>query len=100
MVGMGTAVTRDPLPFTMYLSRLGLPSEGSVTVNRVGLARGLKLSDEHIDSLEVFYRRQFCPTKGPLAGQVAVERWFTKDFQAFDHHRASQQQKRQLGDLL
>lgn len=100
MIGMGTSVTRDPLPSTMYLSRLGLPGEGAVTVNRVGLARGSQLSDEEIDSLEAFYRHEFCPTLSTLAGQTLAEKWFYKDFQAFDRHRAAQHQRRPLGVFL
>mmetsp|Transcript_10214 Transcript_10214/g.16936 ORF Transcript_10214/g.16936 Transcript_10214/m.16936 type:complete len:448 (+) Transcript_10214:109-1452(+) len=100
MIGMGTAVTRDPLPFTTYLARLGLASEGAVSVNRVGLARGAMKSEEQIDEIEAFYWADFSSLKGPLADQTSEDRWFYQDLKAFDHHRASQDARRPLSNLL
>lgn len=100
MVGMGTVVTRDPLPFTTYMSRIGLSGEGSVTVNRVGLQRAGKRTEQEIDELERFYQDVYSPLGGPLAQQVSSQMWFYGDFQAIDKARSRNNPKRPMGDFL
>eukprot|EP00747_Dinoflagellata_sp_TGD_P069839 gnl/TRDRNA2_/TRDRNA2_156314_c4_seq1.p1 gnl/TRDRNA2_/TRDRNA2_156314_c4~~gnl/TRDRNA2_/TRDRNA2_156314_c4_seq1.p1 ORF type:complete len:163 (+),score=34.60 gnl/TRDRNA2_/TRDRNA2_156314_c4_seq1:32-490(+) len=99
MIGMGTPVTRDPIPFTMYTARDGQP-EGSIQINKVGLERALKKSAEEIKELEVFYEETFSPLKGPMAPQMPKASWFKDDLEAFDRHRAAQERKRPFGVLL
>merc|ERR1711904_665267 len=100
MVGMGTTVTQDPLPFTTYMSRLGQSSEGSVLINRVGLTRTAKRTDSEIDEVEEFYKSLYSPLGGPLHKQINATKWFQADFASFDQHRANQERKRPIGSFL
>jgi UDP-N-acetylglucosamine acyltransferase len=101
MVGMGSVVTRDPLPFTMYLSRAGSDSQdGSVAINRIGLERSANKTDIEIDQLETYYQEDYSPLRGALGPQASSERWFHRHLLNFDRYRANQERKRSVGNWL
>ena len=99
MVGMGSIVVRDVLPFTTFTSRDGIGS--SEMLNFVGLKRA-GMSSDKISSLEHFYSRECSSQNRTLYEQVVNSKnasscpWYGIELQRFDKHRNYQKRKRPL----
>jgi acyl-ACP--UDP-N-acetylglucosamine O-acyltransferase len=99
MVGMGSIVVRDVLPFTTFTSRDGIGS--SEMLNFVGLQRA-GVSSDKISSLEHFYSRECSSQNRTLYEQVVNSKnasscpWYGVELQRFDKHRNFQKRKRPL----
>mmetsp|Transcript_143666 Transcript_143666/g.253724 ORF Transcript_143666/g.253724 Transcript_143666/m.253724 type:complete len:242 (+) Transcript_143666:449-1174(+) len=99
IVGMGTPVTNDVLPFTTYVARDGQP-QGSAQLNSIGLSRSGKTEDE-ICAVEDFYTEVYNPAIGNLASQVPEGAWYKEMFQLYDHCRRQQRRGgRAVGSIL
>jgi len=99
MVGMGTPVTRDALPFTTFVERDGLV-QGSLCLNEIGLQRFGKTVDE-IDALNSFYETSYDHDDESLGPQTEAGHWFRESFMAFDRHRKEQRRGgRPIGPIL
>jgi len=99
MVGMGTSVVRDALPFTTFVERDGTP-QGSLGLNSIGLQRNGR-SDEEIEALEQFYSSTYDPDREGLGPQAVEGRWFRESFMEWDRHRGQARRGgRPIGPIL
>lgn len=99
MVGMGTPVVRDALPFTTFVERDGTP-QGSLGLNSIGLQRMGK-TDKQIEELEQFYVSTYDPDRDALGPQAVEGQWFRESFMEWDRHRGlSRHGGRPIGPIL
>lgn len=99
MVGMGTPVTRDALPWTTFVERDGTP-QGSLSLNYIGLQR-MGMTEQEIESLDQFYASTYDPDHEALGPQAAEGQWFRESFMEFDRHRREQRNGgRPIGPIL
>jgi len=99
MIGMGTPVVRDALPFTTFVERDGTP-QASLGLNYIGLQRSGR-SEEEIAALEEFYVSTYDPDRGVLGPQALAGQWFRDPFMEWDRHRSqSRDGGRPIGPIL
>jgi len=95
IIGAGSVVTANVLPYTTFVSRDSL--SGCVGLNSIGLER-MGYSEEQVMELDNFYSKVFAP--GGDSSAQAKGSWFEETFAVFERLRKQQRRDRPMAPIL